>query len=52
MAAATAEAANESETVKTEIWLAFVGTYRTLCLAPPADLRRMLTTMPQATAAT
>ena len=34
-----------------EDWLAFVGTYRTLCLAPTPEFRRMLTTIPQAPAA-
>jgi hypothetical protein len=41
MAARTA-AGERAKTAKTEIWLPFLNAYRTMCLAPEPDFRRVL----------
>jgi site-specific DNA recombinase len=35
-------AADEANSAKSEIWLPFLDTYRTMCLAPKPDFRRVL----------
>jgi hypothetical protein len=35
-------AADEVNSAKSEIWLPFLDTYRTMCLAPQIDFRRVL----------
>jgi hypothetical protein len=33
---------NTAKSAKSEIWLPFLNTYRTMCLAPQPDFRRVL----------
>ena len=35
-------AGNTANSAKSEIWLPFLDTYRTMCLAPQPDFRRVL----------
>jgi len=41
-AAARLEADETAKSAKNEIWLPFLDTYRTMCLAPKPDFRRVL----------
>jgi hypothetical protein len=41
-AAARLEADETAKSAKNEIWLPFLDTYRTMCLAPQPDFRRVL----------
>jgi hypothetical protein len=41
-AAARLEADKTAKSAKNEIWLPFLDTYRTMCLAPQPDFRRIL----------
>ena len=41
-AAARLEADKTARTAKNEIWLPFLDTYRTMCLAPQDNFRRVL----------
>ncbi len=36
------EAVNAANSAKSEIWLPFLNTYRTMCLTPPPEFRRFL----------
>ena len=40
--AARAAEAETAKSAKTEIWLPFLDTYRTMCLAPNPEFRRLL----------
>jgi len=42
LAAARAGAGETAKTAQTESWLPFLNAYRTMCLAPDPDFRRVL----------